>query len=284
MTDACELEGKVIVLTGAAAGIGLATARACVAAGARLLVNDVGCGPDGTGHDPQRVHALAAELTSAGGEVIASDADVAADGAGDDLIASAVARFGRIDGLVCNAGFAGDALLLRQDDEAWERMLDVHLHATMRLNRAAARRMVEQGDGGSLINTAAHAGLFGGRRQTALAAATAGVVGLTRSLSIELRRHAIRVNAVVPVARTRLTEELPMFKNIRADSMTPGHVAPVHVFLLSDLARDVQGELVGVAGARVYAIAARETTGVFFEEGPPSADDLATRWPAIMRS
>ena len=85
------------------------------------------------------------------------------------------------------------------------------------------------------------------------------------------------------MARTRLTEDLPMFQNIRPDSMAPEQVAAVHVFLLSDLARDVQGDLVGVAGARVYSISARESTGVFFEEGPPSVSALASQWSAITR-
>jgi len=283
MDGARELEGKVVIITGAAGGIGQATAHACAGAGARLVLNDVGCDADGSGSDPERVRELGNELRAAGYDVITSDSDVAGEGAADDLIAGAVDAYGRIDGVVCNAGFASDAPLLRLEDAAWERMLDVQLHATMRLNRAAARQMIEQGDGGSLINTASHAALFGSRRQTALAAATAGTVGLTRSLSIELKRHAIRVNAVVPMARTRLTEQLPMFQNIRADSMAPAQVAPVHVFLLSDLASEVQGDLVGVAGARVYAIAARESTGVFFEDGPPTAAELAAQWQSITR-
>ena len=283
MPQSLELDGKVIVITGAARGIGLATARACAAAGARLVLNDLGCDADGAGSDPEVVRKAATELREQGYDVADDASDVAAAGAADDLLGHAMDVFGRVDGVVCNAGFAIDSPLLRTDDATWERMLDVQLHATMRLNRAAARLMVEQGDGGSIVNTASHAALFGSRRQTALAAATAGTVGLTRALSVELMRHRIRVNVVVPMARTRLTRSLPMFQNIAEDSMSPDQVAPVHVFLLSDLAAEVHGDLVGVAGARIYTIAARESTGVFFEDGPPSVADLADAWAAITR-
>lgn len=278
-----ELQDRVVIITGAGRGIGRATAEACARAGARLLLDDLGTTPEGAEQDPTVVAALADSLRAGGADVDCTDTDVTADGAPEALVERAVERFGRVDGLVCNAGFAREGLLVRAADDALDRMLDVHLRATMRLNRALARQLIAQGDGGAIVNTSSHAALFGARRQTALAAATAGVIGFSRSLSIELKRHDIRVNAIAPLARTRLTEALPMFQNIRSDSMTPAQVAPVTVFLLSDLARDVHGELVGVAGARVYGVAPRESTGVFFEQGPPSPEALAAAWSSIIR-
>jgi NAD(P)-dependent dehydrogenase (short-subunit alcohol dehydrogenase family) len=124
---------------------------------------------------------------------------------------------------------------------------------------------------------------FGSARRTLASAAAAAIVGLTRSVAVELRKHGIRVNAVAPTARTRATEEMPMFKGVREGSMSSDHVAPVVAYLLSDHAADVFGEVVGIAGGRLYGLRARETTGVFSEGRPFTETEIAESFAEAMR-
>jgi NAD(P)-dependent dehydrogenase (short-subunit alcohol dehydrogenase family) len=278
-----SLQDKTIVISGAAGGIGRAVSWACARAGARVLLNDNGADIEGASADSSVAVNLASELIAAGHVAFPCTADIATDGGPAEVIASALEHLGAIDGLVCCAGVQRDRPLLRMDDDDFDRVMNVQLRATFRLVRNAARAMVDRGQGGAIVTTTGSAAFFGSRRQVNLCAASAAVVGLTRGLAVELQRHSIRVNAVAPVARTRATEQLPMFENMRADSMTPEHVAPVVVFLLSDLAAALSGEVVGAAGGRIYSYRTRETAGAFLEGAALSAPGIAQAWNDIYR-
>lgn len=275
------LEGRVVLVVGGGRGIGRAHALACASAGARVVVNDLGCDLLGAGHDPAVAEAVAAEIHRAGGEASADATDVASGAA--EIVARALEAHGRLDVVIGAAGLALDRTVMKMDDEVLDRMIDVHVKGSFALVRHAARAMIDQGDGGAIVLHTGPAAFFGAARQSALGATSAAIVGLVRSAAIELRRHAIRVNAIAPTARTRSTEQLPLFTGIAPDSMGPEFVAPVGVFLASDQAREVSGEVLGVAGTRYYALHGRETPGWFGEGRPPTPEELAAAWSDVTR-
>jgi NAD(P)-dependent dehydrogenase (short-subunit alcohol dehydrogenase family) len=163
-------------------------------------------------------------------------------------------------------------------------VLDVHLRGAFRFTRELGRALVDQRKGGSIVLASSTAAFFGSASQSGAAAAAGGVASLARTAATELRRQGIRVNCVVPTARTRLTEHLPLFRSIKADSLSAEHVANVICHLLSETAQDVHGELVGVAGGRTYAFRMSETSGLFHEGPPVEWGELASSWREVTRT
>jgi NAD(P)-dependent dehydrogenase (short-subunit alcohol dehydrogenase family) len=261
------LQGKVAIVTGAGGGIGRATALALAREGASVLVNDYGGARDGTGEGSDAADQVVAEIRAAGGSAQPSYDSVSDEAGAERIVASAVQHFGRLDVLINNAGILRDKTLLKLQLADWQAVLDVHLTGTFLCLRAAAARLKDQNQGGSIINTTSVSGLLGNLGQANYAAAKAGIYGLTRTASIELQRYGIRVNAVAPLAKTRMTAELPLFEKI-GDSLSPEHVAPVHVYLASDLSRDVTGVTLSVAGARISQFKLVETAGRHKDEEP----------------
>lgn len=278
------LEGKVVVVIGAGRGVGRAHALACAAEGARVLVNDLGADVHGQGQDPTVADAVADAIRDAGGEAIADATDVAGPAGAEGVIERALDAFGRLDGLLAAAGTIADRTVLKMDDALLERMIDVHVRGPFALTRLAARAMIDRGEGGSIVLHTAPVAFFGALRQSALGATGAAVTGLVRSAAIELRKHRVRVNAIAPTARTRTTEGLPLFRGIAPDSLGPEFVGPLGAFLVSDLASEVTGEVVGVAGARLYALRTRETPGSFGDGAPLSVPAIAAAWAEITRA
>ncbi|MDB4975510.1 MAG: Dehydrogenase [Myxococcaceae bacterium] len=279
-----EFAEKVAIVVGGAQGVGKATAQALARLGARVLIADLGSAPDGSGSDPEIVARAAEELSRAGGEVAGLFLDVSVPGAAKQLIEAAQARFGRVDhGIYC-AGFAHDRALLRTQDSELEHVLGVHLLGAIRFTHELARALIAAKTGGSIVLATSPSAFFGSAGQSAMAAAAGGLVGFVKTAATELRRHHIRVNAVVPTARTRLTAQLPLFESIRADSLTPEHVAQGICHLLSDAAADVRGEVIGMAGGRIYAFRHAETSGAFLEDGSlPSLETIAAAWRDVSR-
>jgi NAD(P)-dependent dehydrogenase (short-subunit alcohol dehydrogenase family) len=259
------LDGKSVLVVGAGGGLGRAQVALLARLGARLVLDDPGSDPEGDGADPSVVADVAAEARALGAEVVTSTEDVASPGAADRLVELVKASYGRIDGVVFSAGIRRDRSLVKTSAEDLDRMLDVHVRGSFHVARAAAAAMVDAGSGGSIVLSTSPSAFFGVARKTAESLCAGAIAGFVRSAAIELRRHDVRVNAVAPTARTRLTEDSPLFRGIASTSMTPAHVAPVVAFLLSDEARDVHGDVLGVAGSRIYAIQSRETTGAFAE-------------------
>jgi NAD(P)-dependent dehydrogenase (short-subunit alcohol dehydrogenase family) len=279
-----NLEGKVIVVTGAGRGIGRAIALLCASEGARVLAVDLGCDIEGEGSDPSVVASVAAELRARGGEAIGSASDVAAPGAAAAIVEQAIASFGRLDAVIGCAGIAIERSVLKTDEAVLRRVLASHVEGSFALVRAAGQAMVDRKEGGAIVLTTGASAFFGARGHAAMSAASAGIVALVRSSALELRKHRIRVNAIAPTARTRQTEHLPTFQGIQESSMSADHVAPIAAFLASPLAEDVHGEVVGVAGARAYAFRARETTGAFSDGKPLSIREVQASWRDITRA
>jgi NAD(P)-dependent dehydrogenase (short-subunit alcohol dehydrogenase family) len=278
------LDGKVVLVTGAGRGVGRAHALACAAHGARVVLNDLGCDVHGHGSDPNVAAAVAAEITAAGGEALADATDVGERTGPERLVALAHDRFGRLDSVFSAAGIVAARTVMKMDEAQLDRMYEVHVRSAFTLVRVAARAMIDGGAGGSIVLHTAPVAFFGALRQSALGAMAAAVAGLARSAAIELRKHHVRVNAIAPTARTRTTEELPLFRGIAPGSMGPEFVGPLGVFLASDLSTDVTGEVIGVAGTRLYALRSRETPGHFGDGAPMTPEAIAQAWASAVRA
>jgi len=277
------LDGKVTVITGAGNGIGRASALLFAREGAHVLVNDLGGARDGSGAAASAADAVVAEIRAAGGQAEASYASISSKQGAEALIGQALSAFGRVDVLLNNAGILRDKTLLKMSLEEWQTVLDVHLSGSFFCTQAAAQKMKEQGSG-SIINTTSVSGMLGNFGQANYAAAKAGIYGLTRTASIELQRYGIRVNAVAPIAKTRLTEDLPMFEKIE-DSLSPEHVAPAHLFLACSLSSDVTGVVLAVAGARMSVFKVVESPGKYKEGegGVWNAHEIADHFESISK-
>jgi NAD(P)-dependent dehydrogenase (short-subunit alcohol dehydrogenase family) len=261
---------KVAVVVGGGRGIGRASALALAREGARVVIQDPGAERDGGGSDAQVAARVVAEIEARGGQALALTSSASEPGAARTLIEAARTRFGRVDVGLYAAGVVRERPLLRLSDDDFDLALAVHARGAFAFTRELAQALVEQKRGGAILLCSSSAGFAGTPGQVGLAASAQAVVGLARAAASELRRQGVRVNALVPTARTRLTEELPLFRSIRADSLSAEHVAEVVCLLLSDAAQEVSGEVLGVAGGRTYAFRSLETPGVFLE-GPPTA-------------
>ncbi|HVR85878.1 MAG TPA: SDR family NAD(P)-dependent oxidoreductase [Planctomycetota bacterium] len=241
------LEGKVAIVTGAGGGLGRSHALALAAEGAKVVVNDPGVSRDGSGGTGAKMaDAVVAEILKAGGLAVANYDSVA--DAGEKIVKAAVDAFGKVDILVNNAGILRDKTIHNMTDDMWDLVLAVHLRGTFGCTRAAARVMKEKGQGGRIINTTSVAGLKGNFGQSNYSAAKAGIYGFTMTASMELLKDGITVNAIAPIAKTRMTEEID---SVPAE-YRPEEVSPLVVFFASDLAKDITGRIIGVHGRHLF--------------------------------
>ncbi|HSU39532.1 MAG TPA: SDR family NAD(P)-dependent oxidoreductase [Polyangiaceae bacterium] len=277
------LDGKSAVVTGAGHGIGRATALLFAREGARVVVNDLGAARTGEGGEHSAADAVVAEIRAAGGSALASYDSVATPAGATAIIEAAVSAHGSIDILVNNAGILRDKTLLKLELADWQAVLDVHLTGSFLCTQAAAVHMKAQ-QSGRIVNTTSVSGLLGNFGQSNYAAAKAGIYGLTRTASIELQRYGITVNAVAPIAKTRMTDDLPMFAKI-ADTLSPEHVAPAHLFLASELCGERTGIVLAVAGARMSVYKVVESAGRFKETdgGVWTAEEIERHFDAIAK-
>ncbi len=278
------LDEKVAIITGAGNGIGRAHALLFASEGAAVVVNDIGGARDGSGAgDPSAAEAVVKEIEAAGGRAVASHDSVATTEGAQAMIALGVETFGKVDVLVNNAGILRDKTFMKMDEEMWDSVISVHLKGTFLVSQAFAKHAVNRGGGGRIVNTTSVSGMLGNFGQANYAAAKAGIYGLTRTMAIELQKHRITVNALAPIAKTRMTEDLPTFQNV--ETMTPEHIAPAALFLASDLCGDKTGHVLAVAGARMYAFKVVESAGKF-KDGTSTVwtpQEIADNWAAIMK-
>ncbi len=201
--------------------------------------------------------AVVEEICKAGGQAAANYDSVATTEGAEGIIRTAVEQFGRIDILVNNAGILRDKTIVNMTDDMWDVVLAVHLRGTWACTRAAARVMKEKGTGGRIVNTTSIAGLKGNFGQANYSAAKAGIYGLTLTSAMELRKDGVSVNAVAPIAKTRMTEDIESV----SEEMKPEDVSPVVVFLASDLAQEVTGRIFGVHGRHLFEYAMHTSDG-----------------------
>ena len=278
------LDGKVAIITGSGGGIGRAHALLFAKEGAKVVVNDLGGARDGTGQGNTAAEKVVAEIKAAGGQAVPSYDDVSERAGAENMVKIALSSFGQLDILVNNAGILRDKTLVKMDDAMWDLVLKVHLKGTFLCTQAAAKAMIERGKGGRIINTSSVSGLIGNFGQANYSAAKAGIYGFTRTAHMELHaKHKITVNTLAPVALTRLTEDLPMMQavpNVK-DMLAPEHIAPVALFLASDLAADLSGVVVGVQGKQVNIYRMEVTPGILPRGEEWTAAELKERWGEI---
>lgn len=255
MTD-LGFDGKVAIVTGAGNGLGREHALLLASRGARVVVNDLGGSVDGTGADSNPAAQVAKQITDAGGEAVANCDSVVTPEGGRSIVSSAVEAFGRVDIVVNNAGILRDKAFHNLTPELLDPVIDVHLRGTIWVTKPAFDQMREQGYG-RIVNTSSAAGLFGNFGQTNYGAAKMGIVGFTRVLAQEGARHNIRVNAIAPMARTRMTEEL---LGPAADRLDPALVSPVVGYLCHESC-ELTSKIFSVGGGRVAEIFIGVTEG-----------------------
>ena len=242
-----QLTDRVIVVTGSGRGIGREHALLAAAEGAKGGVNDSGAGPDGKGSDPSRAAEVAAEITAAGGTAIARSADVTTIAGAQELLDAAVAEFGAVHGLVNNAGILRDRMFVNMSEDEWDDVINGQLRATFAPCRVFGAHWRDRSTAGdevkaSIVIVSSTSGLLGAVGQSNYGAAKAGIASLTLILAQELERYGIRANAITPVARTRMTENVPGIKEMVAkpadpnafDVYHPGNVSPVVAYLLTE--------------------------------------------------
>lgn len=281
------LDGKVAIITGAGRGIGRAHALAFAREGAKVVVNDVGGARDGVGTDESPATLVVKEIEQLGGVAAANFDSVATAQGAQGIINTALSKFGRVDILVNNAGILRDKTLLKMDEEMWDIVLAVHLKGTFLCTKAAATVMRDQGTGGRIINTTSVAGLMGNFGQSNYGSAKAGIYGFTRVASLELIKYGITVNAIAPIALTRLTEDLPMFqeKDIQ-EQLKPEYISPIVVYLASDLAANINGKVFGIQGGRIFQYFMQVTDGVtkdVAKEGAWTPQEIHARINEILK-
>ena len=247
-------DGRVVVITGAARGLGRAHALEFAAEGARVLVNDLGVERDGSGGASEPAQEVVAEIRAMGGEAEANAADVADWDQAEAMIAQAIATWGRLDTLVCNAGFLRDRMLANMSESEWDAIMRVHLKGHFAPARHAAAHWRDRSKAGEnvqgrLINTSSGAGLLGSIGQGNYAAAKAGVAALTIQQAAEWGRYGVLVNAIAPDARTRMTAGIMYTEEAPDgwDDKDPANASPLVVWLGAD-ACDVTGRVFEIAG------------------------------------
>ncbi|HEX5065209.1 MAG TPA: SDR family oxidoreductase [Myxococcota bacterium] len=271
-------DGRVVIVTGAARGIGRAHALAFAAAGASVVVNDLGVSLAGEGGGKAPADEVVAEIRAAGGEAFANGADVANFAQTKALLDETLTRFGRLDVVVNNAGFVRDRMFVSCGEDEWDAVLRVHLKGHFCLARHAAEHWRNESKAGRapdarIINTSSGAGLAGSVGQSAYSAAKAGIAALTLVQAAELARYGVTSNAIAPSARTRMTEDV--FKDMMAkpasgfDAMAPENISPLVVWLGSASSRGVTGRMFELAGGKL-------SLADGWQPGP--AVDKSSRW------
>ena len=268
------LDGKVAIITGAGGGLGEAYAKLFAREGAAVVVNDLGGARDGTGADKSAAQKVVDAIEAAGGRAVANGDDVSTLAGGENILKTALDAFGKVDILVCNAGILRDKTFANTSEADWDAVIKVHLRGTYNCALPVWKHMKDNG-GGSMVLTSSTSGLYGNFGQTNYGAAKAGIYGMVRVMAIEGRKYNIRVMGLAPGAYTRMTSDLPGRIGQEPDPLSlPENVAPGVLFMVSDLAADHSGKILGVSSRGVREIKMLETEG--FQPGRPyTAEEVA---------
>ena len=248
-------EGKIAIVTGAGRGIGRENAMSLARHGAKVVVNDLGGERDGTGTDVSPAQQVVDEIVAGGGEAIANGDNVADWDGAKRMVDMAIETFGGLNAVVNNAGILRDRMLANMTEQEWDAVINVHLKGTFAPARHAAAYWREQSKAGHavagrIVNTSSVSGIYGNVGQSNYGAAKAGIAAFTQITSMELSRYGVTVNAVAPVALTRMTEDLgpaPETDEER-EARSPKWIAPIVTWLVSDEAADVTGRIFEASG------------------------------------
>ncbi|MFA4912149.1 MAG: SDR family oxidoreductase [Alcaligenaceae bacterium] len=277
------VSGKVVIVTGAGGGIGRGIALAMAASGAKVVVNDIGVSLNGEGGGAGPAQSVVEEIRKAGGEAVANTDSVASYEGAAQIVKTAVDTFGRIDAIVNNAGNLRDRMFHKMSEEEWSQVLSVHLNGTFFCTRAAAPYFKEQ-ESGSFINMTSTSGLIGNNGQANYSAAKLGIVGLSKSIALDMQRYNVRSNCIAPFAWSRMTSSIPAETDAekarveKLKKMEAGKIAPLAVYLASDDAKAVNGQIFAVRANEIMLFSQpRPLRTVHMSEGwtPESIGEIA---------
>ncbi len=293
-----RLKGKVAVVTGAGRGLGRAHALALAAEGAKVVVNDLGGAPDGTGADKAPADEVVAEIKKMGGEAVTNYDSVATMEGGERIIKTAVDNFGRLDILINNAGVLRDRMVFNMSEEEWDTVISVHLKGHFVCTKFACT-LFRQQRSGRIINTSSAAGM-GNMGQANYSAAKEGIVGLTRTVARDMGRYGVTCNVIRPLAATRLTvtPELKAAWEKRAaagmaaagpeaglpdfEVMAPEAVSPLVVFLCTDEAANINGCTFNVGAGRITLMTDPVVIKSIHKPGIWTVDELCDQVPKYL--
>ena len=250
-------EGRIALVTGAARGVGKEHALGLAKHGAKVVVNDLGAGVDGSGADTTPAQAVVDEIKDLGGEAIVNGDDVSSWDGAKNMIDQTIDAFGTIDVVVNNAGILRDRMLVNMTEDEWDAVIQVHLKGTFAPSRHAAaywrQRSKETGEkvNARIINTSSTSGLYGNIGQTNYGAAKAGIAAFTIIAARELARIGVTVNAISPTAYTRMTDNLREYTEEDIERRDPRWVSPTIVYLSSAEASDITGRVIQAGNGRV---------------------------------
>ncbi|MCM5571215.1 SDR family NAD(P)-dependent oxidoreductase [Burkholderiaceae bacterium FT117] len=284
------MEGKVVVVTGAGGGIGRGIALAMAAAGARVVANDLGVSLSGEGADAGPAQRVANEIVAAGGQAVANTDSVSTWAGAHKIVQCALDQFGRIDAVVNNAGNLRDRMFHKMNEEEWRSVIDVHLNGSFFVSRAAANHFRDQ-EGGAYVHMTSTSGLIGNFGQANYSAAKLGIVGLSKSIALDMGRYKVRSNCIAPFAWSRMTDSIPattpdeVARVERMKKMEAGKIAPMAVFLASDAAADVTAQIFAVRANEIMLMGqSRPVRSVHMSEGWTPETIAATAIPAMRGS
>lgn len=288
MTDA--LKDKVVVVTGAGRGIGREVALLSAAEGAKVVVNDLGGSAEGDGGDTSPANEVVAEIVARGGEAVANTDSVAEPEGGAAIVKTAIDTFGRIDSVINNAGILRDRMFHKMSVVDFETVLKVHLLGSFYVARAAASHFREQGSG-TMVHFTSTSGLIGNFGQANYAAAKMGILGLSKSIALDMERFGVRSNCIAPFAWSRLIGTIPTeteAEKVRVErmmAMGPEKIAPLVCYLASDLSAGVTGQIFAVRKNEIFLMSQpRPVRGMARTEGWTVASIAEHGMPAMKPS
>jgi NAD(P)-dependent dehydrogenase (short-subunit alcohol dehydrogenase family) len=251
------LDGKTVIVTGAGRGIGRDFALVMAAEGANVVVNDLGGNAAGEGADLTPAQQVVEEIRAAGGKAVVNGDSVASWEGANRIIQTAVDAFGTVHGVVNNAGILRDRIFHQMSVEEWRAVIDVHLNGSFYMARAAAPIFRSEGRG-RFVHMTSTSGLIGNFGQANYAAAKLGIVGLSKSIALDMQRYGVTSNCISPFAWSRLIGTIPTdtpeqaARVERMKTMETGKIAPLAAFLMSDAAADVSGQIFGVRANEIF--------------------------------
>ncbi|MBK9364225.1 MAG: SDR family oxidoreductase [Rubrivivax sp.] len=251
------MQDKVVVVTGAGGGIGRDIALALAAEGARVVVNDLGTSSTGEGASAGPAQQVVDEIRAAGGEAVANADSVSEAVAASRIVQCALDHFGRIDGVVNNAGILRDRFFHKMSVDEFDAVVKVHLYGSWFVSRAAAPHFKEQ-NSGAMVHMTSTSGLIGNFGQANYSAAKLGLVALSKSIALDMQKFGVRSNRIAPFAWSRMIGTIPtetpeeQQRVERMKRMTPGKIAPLAVYLLSDAAAGVSAQVFAVRNNEIF--------------------------------
>ena len=284
------LEGKVVVVTGAGGGIGRDIALQCAAQGARVVVNDLGASVAGEGGDAGPAQKVVAEIIAAGGEATANTDSVSDVAGAGRIVQTALDVFGRVDAVVNNAGILRDRFFHKMSADEFDTVIKVHLYGGFYVSRAAANHFKEQGSG-AFVHMTSTSGLIGNFGQANYMAAKLGIAALSKSIALDMQKFNVRSNCIAPFAWSRMIGSIPTdtpeekARVARMQQMTPAKIAPIAVYLASDAAKDVSGQIFAVRNNEIFLMSQpRPERSVHRSEGWTPETVASHAMPALKAS